>query len=438
MNRAGKSLILLAGISELAYASLYIFPASPSRLYLKYIATATTCFALYVAALALIKRIDTSQPQHIAIIFLFGAIFRLTLVAMPPLTSDDIYRYIWDGRVQAAGINPYRFAPNAPELSGWRDENIYPNINHADLPTIYPPLAQIEFLLAYLLGGSLLGFKLMLFLAELLSGWLLMKILRRAGLATAAILVYLWCPRPILEFSLAGHMDALGIPLLLLFLLFMLADRWRAAAIALAGAALIKFLPIIFLPIALRRLGGKRAIEFTLIFALTIFIGYLPYLSAGAKVVGSFGAYIQHWSFNGSIFTFIQSLGASYQGARIICYFALAIWITIVTWREREFIAGLFWTLAGAYIFSPTLFPWYLSWMLPLLIWQPSPAFFWLLMSAQLSYWARIDLQLYHQWREAAQVRAIEYLPFFFLLGYQLLGRQWQNRSSSQLSKEIV
>src|SRR5207249_1377945 len=108
----------------------------------------------------------------------------------------------------------------------------------------------------------------------------------------------------------------------------------------------------------LSKLGWRRTIEFGLIFFLVILIFYLPFIGTGMKVIGSFGTFIQ-WSFNGPIFPVIWTVFDSYQLARIICYFGLALWIILVALAERDLTRGLFWTLGGAYLFFPTLYPWY-------------------------------------------------------------------------------
>src|SRR5262249_10157657 len=220
--RLAKRLIIIAVLSESAYGSLYILPASPAALFITYILTSTICFSFYFTALLFVLRepAEAHSKPLLLMILICVSIFRLALSGLPPFTSDDVYRYIWDGHVQAAGINPYRYAPDASELAALRDDRIHPFINHPHLPTIYPPLAQIGFLVAYLIGGGrVIGFKIAAFICEMVSGLLILRLARRINPAPAvkSVLVYLWCPLPVLEFFVAGHVDAIGIPFLLLF-----------------------------------------------------------------------------------------------------------------------------------------------------------------------------------------------------------------------------
>src|SRR6267142_3760836 len=94
---------------------------------------------IYLAVAWLSLRSRDSRPL-LVIGLIFAALFRLSIIFFPPYLSDDIYRYVWDGRVQAASINPYRYIPADESVAGLRDEKIYPNINRRDYAqTIYPP-----------------------------------------------------------------------------------------------------------------------------------------------------------------------------------------------------------------------------------------------------------------------------------------------------------
>ena len=120
-------------------------------------------FALGGAGILFALRLeDGADRRDAVIVVLAGALLmRLALLFVEPYLSTDIYRYIWDGRVQAAGINPYRFVPSAPEIAHLRDPAIFPNINRADYAvTIYPPAAQAIFLAATWVGESVVAMKL--------------------------------------------------------------------------------------------------------------------------------------------------------------------------------------------------------------------------------------------------------------------------------------
>ena len=211
--------------------------------------------------------------------------FRLILVPLdPPRFSTDIYRYIWDGRLQGAGINPYLYLPVDPRLAGLRDESIYPHINRKEYAhTIYPPVAQIFFFVATRVTQSIPGFKGVLVLVDLVTVGLVAAILRTIGQPAERAIVYAWHPLPIFEFGGAGHIDSLMICFIALALFARAHQKFVIAGFALGAATLVKFIPVILLPAIYRRWDKKLPIAFT----ITLVVCYLPYvLGAGAGVLG--------------------------------------------------------------------------------------------------------------------------------------------------------
>ncbi len=178
----------------------------------------------------------------------FGLLFRLTLLPAEPSLSDDVYRYVWDGRVQAAGINPYRHAPDSPELEHLRDERLHPRINHPHIPTIYPPAAQFLFLACSFVASSVWCFKVVFVLIDLLAAWFVWRVLRQRGVPPGGLLVYMWSPLLVIETAGSGHMDVVGLALLSCGLAAVTSRRAPVAVSALAGACLAKLMPVAFLP----------------------------------------------------------------------------------------------------------------------------------------------------------------------------------------------
>src|SRR5205085_8955923 len=128
-------------------------------------------------------------------------------------------RYVWDGRVQAAGINPYRYVPADPALAFLRDQDIFPHINRADYaPTAYPPAAQAIFFLATRIQETGTAIKLVVTGFEAVTIAAILALLRCDGLPPERVLIYAWHPLPIWEFAGAGHIDAAAIAFLCLAL----------------------------------------------------------------------------------------------------------------------------------------------------------------------------------------------------------------------------
>ena len=133
---------------------------------------------------------------------------------MPPFLSSDIYRYVWDGRVQAAGINPYRYVPADPAFVPLRDTAIYPHINRADYArTIYPPVAQLVFAAVARIWDSVTAMRLAMVGFEALGIVCVLVLLPLAGLPRERILIYAWNPLPVWAIASDGHVDAIVVGL---------------------------------------------------------------------------------------------------------------------------------------------------------------------------------------------------------------------------------
>jgi alpha-1,6-mannosyltransferase len=249
---------------------------------------------LAIYALAAIWVIRRRPPVRwtLALIFLvaFGA--RLVLIPQTPTISDDIYRYVWDGRIQASGINPYRYAPNDPAVASFRDRAIYPGINRKPVPTIYPPVAQGVFRLIYALHpDSVAWTKLALTLLDLATMAILVILLIRAGLRPERVLLYAWHPLLILEVGHSGHIDVVAALFIVLALWARTANRSALSGVLFAGAALVKFYALVALPALIAT--PRRNFRLLVGLVATTVLAYLPFLSVGRRVFGFLPGYVK-------------------------------------------------------------------------------------------------------------------------------------------------
>src|SRR5262249_53911501 len=216
-----------------------------------------------------------------------GVVMRLLLVPGWPV-STDIYRYVWDGRVQGAGINPYLHVPADTALAGLRDDAIYPYINRADYaPTIYPPTSQIVFYLVTRISDAPAVMKATMLAFEALAVWVILQLLAARGLPRTRVLLYAWHPLPLWEFARSGHVDIAAITLLLTAFLAMERRSPTLAGVAFAAGVLVKYFPIVAAPALYKRWDWRLPAAFV----ATLAVLYLPYLGAGAKVLGFLGSY---------------------------------------------------------------------------------------------------------------------------------------------------
>ncbi len=196
----GAALVLTVAVGVLLLRS-----GAPT---VQFMATLCTAGLLWLLAVALVRQRDLPRWVVWFVVGVALAMRAMTLFASP-LLSTDVYRYVWDGRVQMAGINPYRYLPAAAELAFLRDDAVYPNINRASYaPTIYPPAAEGIFALAAVAAPGVLGMKLVMLAFDVLALGTLAWLLRVAGRAPAELLIYAWLPLPVWEFAGSAHVDA--------------------------------------------------------------------------------------------------------------------------------------------------------------------------------------------------------------------------------------
>lgn len=214
--------------------------------------------AIYLTGVWLVLK-EGPVPRALILVLLFAVLLRIGALATPPYLSDDIYRYVWDGRVQAAGINPYRFVPQSPELESLRDDDIYVQINRGEYaPTIYPPVAEAIFLAVTRVSESIHWMKTVMVGFEALAVWMLVRLLLSLRLPAERVLIYAWNPLAIWEFAGSGHIDAAAIAFIALAL-WARRRNWQAlTGITLACATLTKLYPAAIFPALYRRWDWKK------------------------------------------------------------------------------------------------------------------------------------------------------------------------------------
>jgi alpha-1,6-mannosyltransferase len=322
-----------------------------------------------------------------------AAIARAMLLFEPPV-STDIYRYIWDGRVQAAGVNPYNYRPADPQLAPLRDEVIFPEVNHADYATtIYPPMAQVIFLLSTRVAENVTVMKASMVALEAVAIAAILALLARHNLPPTRILLYAWHPLPLFEFAGSGHVDAVAIGLMLLACL--MADRRHPgiAGALLAGATLVKYFPALLAPILYRRWDWR--FPASAILAGTLL--YLPYISVGRQILGFLPGYVEeeHLTHGSGFFAvaLLETLSLR-PSIALLAYVVLAASILallglVAIFRplspEISLAAATVMITSFTVVLSPH-FPWYFTWIVPFLCFRPSPALTYLTASAALLY----------------------------------------------------
>ena len=383
-------------VSLLGYTvGLSLLAAGSLRTHVAYIVLFSALFLVYLTATRFLLRWGPDDRILLGLVLAFGLLFRVAVLASPVLLSSDLYRYLWDGRVQCAGISPYRYPPAADELAPLRDEAVYPNINRPTKVTVYPPGAQAVFaLMARVAPNSIVAWRVFLLASEIATVALLLALLRRTRSSPAAVIVYAWSPLVIFEGVQAGHVDLVVIPLVLAALAWRGGGSSMRAGIALGGAVLMKLYPLVLLPAWWR----SRDWRFPAAVAATVALGYLPHaatvrLGAAGFLPEYLGSAEDHNIGLRALLTY--PLGLTGELPRAVAMGVLfALMAGVVVWIGRANggnAAGM--TRAGALavgaylVLVPTsMHPWYVLWIVPFLCFSPWPAWLYFSGAVSLSY----------------------------------------------------
>lgn len=302
-------------------------------------------------------------PRRVIVIGLaLAAVWHLLFLLKPPGADDDIHRYVWDGRVQRLGYNPYTLVPSEPGLSGLHTSETR-TLNNPHLPSPYPPAAQVFFRGVTAIHESVFALKIAFVICDFAIVLVLLDVLRSSRQAAHWVLAYAWNPLLATEVAGSGHIDIVGA-LLLVVSVAALLRRWRtAAALALGLAVAVKFFPVVLVPLYWRRLRIRDALLAVFVFGLL----YVPFLQRGRIPTGSLGTYVRSFRFNDPVFAVLERI-CSPQFAvalALLIGFATAIWMRSrsVEWSSDAFA----WPMAASLLCAPVVYPWYLLWLLPFL-----------------------------------------------------------------------
>jgi len=379
-----------------------------------------THLALYLAGHAILlvlmlcawRAVAAGGPVHFRVMFAAAVVFRLIAATGVPSLSDDVYRYVWDGRVQAAGHHPYKLPPADPAFSDLRDADVHPRINHPGIPTIYPPLAEMLFAALGSAKLGVTGFKIVFALIDVGVILALLRLLRALHLPRDRVVLYAWNPLAVIEIAGSGHIEPLGVLLVVLALVAIVEGKAAWAGAALGGAIQAKLLPLLLVPGFARRMKAPALLAMLAVVVVTT----APYAVQGPWFGGGVFAYAHRWEHGAVLFAAVRGFfewadtgphlkvaiawvqsrwGGNESGlwdalyrmvwpqelARVTVALLAIGWAVAQSLRPRldaAHEARL--VLGGAILLAPTLHPWYVLWVLPIAAAQAAGG--WLLFGA--------------------------------------------------------
>ncbi len=392
----------------------------------------------------------TPRPGRstLLLILVAAVAFRLTLVGVEPTLSDDLYRHQWEGRIQVAGWNPYLVAPDDPRLAPLRDEN-FSRIPGPHVPSAYPPLAELYFYGLARVDG-LPTFKWAALGLDLAVIGLLLLLLRARGEPLVRVLVYAWCPLVVVEFAGNGHYDALVLAALLVANLLIIGKRGLASMAALAAAALTKWFAALLLPVFLTRMqpstgetpfdraqgrpvppARHKALPYPGLLGLGAFLAACalitwPYAGAGRKLIAGLVAYGEQWRNNESLFRLL-SWAAQRDDVAAGLALGMVVGVMVFAAQQRtEPLRASYWLVGAILLLSPSVFPWYVTWLVPFLCFYPRAAGLLFSVTVLLAYHVVIGYRATGTWQYDPWLVALEYAPVYALLVWQAFQKTQQ------------
>ncbi len=321
---------------------------------------------VYLVAVCLIGRWKNRGGASFAVCVLLAIAWRVVVITGAPVASDDVYRYIWDGRVQQQGLNPYEVTPDSSSYEHLHDElsqKIAPA--SAVLPTVYPPGAQLFFRAVTKLDESVFAMVAAVVLCDLLVALVLWRWLLSTGRNPNWVLLYLFHPLVTIEGAGGGHIDIIGTLFVVIAAHALHQRRTLISSVALALAFSTKFLSLVLVPLLWRRVLMRDA----LVACGLVVVLYLPFTDRLLNFPsGSLAVYAAQWRFNGPFFAWIEYLLGIVPAVTVAVGSGLIVAIVARRWSSSDSPEAWAWPMATTLLFMPTVYPWYLVWLTPFLI----------------------------------------------------------------------
>jgi alpha-1,6-mannosyltransferase len=410
-----RLLISFGTLSGILYSSFTILQNGEKAISLYMIIYASAFILFYLSYLFVIKKADAGS-KSVVLIIVFGLLFRLVLIPSSPSTSDDVYRYVWEGKLIVNGFNPFEVAPNDDSLKSLHTKKYPSLVSFPEMTTIYPTIAQVVFAAGYIISGENdIGIKIIYLFAELMTLIFIVLILRQRKLNPSLVILYSWMPLPIMEFFVNSHIDAIGITFFVMFVYLMLTNKYLIASVPFALGVMTKMYPLIFLPLLIKKLGLIKTTIFVAIVSVICISLLYPLIPEEHPVADSLTTYLRNWSFNGSFYAVIYSITGNGYDAKSLVFALMIVSIGNIAIRYKDFLKAVYGVWLCFIMFSATLYPWYLGWIAAI-----NPA---IGLASVMSLFFTINITNFTPmadvWTEYWWAYLIQFIPFYIILLYE-------------------
>ena len=354
-----------------------------------------------------------SSRRVFGIVFVLGISSRLIFLRYP--ASNDVFRYVWEGYIQNHGFNPYRWAPVSPVLANLARGDLYPiwqQINHPEFAAAYPPAALLMFRILAWIDPDPFFFKAVMVAVDIGVMLVLTAIIRHRGTPPARLLLYAANPLILLYISGEGHLDVVQIFFLSLALYLILCKKYQITGFWVLGLAILsKYFALVAFPFLVNAENRWRSLAVLIPLAL-----YIPFIDAGGHIFQSLGKFGAGFHYNDSVTVLVRFLFGNHHV--FVAVFLLAVCLLWVYVFVHEPLRSVYLALGCLLVLLPTLHPWYLSVIVPILIFFPSRA--WLYLCAAVGLTFPVIAGEYNTgiFQEISWLKLIEYIPFYGLLLY--------------------
>ncbi len=398
-----------------------------------------------------LKRTDFKNSE-LVLLLLTGLIIRLILIYTDPVLSTDMYRFLWDGKVFAHGINPYSFIPGSQQLEGLRDSHLFPLINSREFFTSQPPLSQVLFLLSNIFGYKIIVWKIILLIFESITVFFLFRLIDHFAMNKLRIVIYFLNPIVILETYSSGHYEVVGVCLLIIAIYYFYKSKIWRVIIAIIFSTLLKYNSLI---IALPFLYKKFYQRIFLVIC-GISISLILFSLKGAMPLAGFISYLNQAECNGFLFKLFVFI---FEGIGIVAkewftytvndqietvfisaavyykIFAFLVLIIVIIdqmkklkmtadFRGVNYLQSSFIICAAMLILSPDMYPHYLIWIIPFLIILPNWSWLFFTFLIQLIYFGISNISVEKINADFQWILLIIYIPFYSFLLIEFFDRR--------------
>lgn len=393
---------------------------------------------MFIASLVVMR--DTAEGEE-DLPYYWGVLMRLMLLFSFPALSDDIYRFIWDGRLLFNLTDPYKQLPSEYVNQGIEGVNqaLYLKLNSKEYFSVYPPFNQVFFFLSVLFSPnsefwSAVILRVVILVFELGNIRLIRKLLKHYQLPQKYGLLYALNPMIILELTGNLHFEAIMVFFLLLALWYYEQNKLHWSAIFFGLSVATKFLPLIFLPLLFRKIGFKKTAIYSSIVMAILVVSFLPLINTAHiwAIRDSMELYFQKFEFNASVYYLTRWYGFQTAGHNIIAesgkWMMLATLGSILLYsflgKKRRLPEQMMWVWALYVLFATTVHPWY---TIPLLVMS-------IFSLKQFPYiWTILVFFTYANYQldgyfEHLEIVTVEYAVVILVALYETSGRSFRER----------